>query len=318
MPVDPFLTPFLPLPSLPAVIDDWDAYREAGRAQSGEILAQTAQPAPAGVETTRVTMPVDGGSITLSVHRPVDAQGVLPGHLYLHGGGWVAGDGDAPAVDITCAERAVGARCVVVAADYRKAPEHPFPTGLEDCHAALRWMVANAAEWGIDPDRIAVGGGSAGGNLAAALSLKARDEGGPAICFQLLEVPALDLTSSLPSHGDESLGRDYALSRADVDRLIPLYAKDIDPAHPYLSPLLAEDLTGLPPAHLMSAEFDLLRDDGAAYARRLTEAGVRATSSLGAGHVHVSPAFTLAMPTARTWRDEAVAVLSAALHSRRG
>lgn len=246
MPVDPFVQQMLPVPPMPDPLEDWDAYRAEGRAQLAALVGAVMQPAPDGVQTSRVDLPVEGGSIVLSVHRPVDQTGPLPGHLYLHGGGWVAGDGDSPAQDIICGERAVGAQCIVVAADYRKAPEHAFPTGLDDCLAALTWMVDHADDLGLDTDRISVGGGSAGANLAAALTLRVRDEGGPRLHFQLLEVPALDLTLSLPSHNDESLGTDYALAASDVHRLIDLYLQGADPTHPYASPLLADDLTGLP------------------------------------------------------------------------
>lgn len=309
MPLDPFLAPLMPLPSLPTPIENWDAFRVSGREQLETLTEQIMQPPPASVSSTRLQIPVEGGSILLVIHRPTAATGPLPVHLYFHGGGWTTGDADSGATAAFCAERAAGSECVVIAIDYRKAPEHPFPTALEDCHAALHWVVDHAAQERIDTARLSVGGASAGANLAAALCLKIRDEGGPEIGLQLLEVPALDLTLSLPSHSDPELGKDYALSRADVDRLIPLYLDGADVRHPYVSPLLAEDLTGLPPAHLMSAEFDLLRDDAEAYAQRLQAAGVPAVHTRGAGHVHVSPGFTAVIPAAQQWRDEVIARL---------
>lgn len=309
MPVDPFLAPFLPMPALPEVIDDWPAFRAENSAAAGALVEQLAEPAPEGVSIEEVSLPVQGGAIALKVYRPTAATGPLPAYLYIHGGGWTAGDIADPFIDVVCSERTAGAQCVTVAVNYRKAPEHPFPTGLDDCAAALTWLVDNASGLGVDPARIAVGGGSAGGNLSAALCLKARDERGPRIAFQLLEVPALDLTLSLPSHTDPELGTKYALHTADTLRLIDWYLQGQDPRQPYVSPLLAEDLSDLPPAHLMSPEFDVLRDDGAAYAARLTEAGVAATATLQLGHVHPSSAFTRTMASARAWREEAIDAL---------
>ena len=232
-------------------------------------------------------------------------------HLFLHGGGWVAGSAHDSYIDILSRERAVGASCVVVAVDYRKAPEHTFPTGLEDTQAALEWVVAHADELGARPDLVTIGGQSAGANLAAALAVKLRDEDGFQLALQLLEAPALDLTLSLPSH--ETYGTGYGLHLADVRRLVPLYLTDPDEAtNPYASPLLAPDLSGLPPAHVMSAEFDMLRDDGERYVQRLHAAGVPATFSLQRGHVHFSAALTKPMAAARAWRDEAVSVLAGA------
>ena len=155
-------------------------------------------------------------------------------------------------------------------------------------------MVENAADLDVRPELITVGGQSAGANLAAGLALKLRDEQGPRITLQLLEVPALDLTLSLPSH--ETYGTGYGLHVADVRRLGPLYLSSPDQAtNPYASPLLAPDLSGLPPAYVMSAEYDMLRDDGERYVERLREAGVPATFSLQPGHVHFSGALTKVM-----------------------
>ncbi|ULH17045.1 alpha/beta hydrolase (plasmid) [Deinococcus sp. KNUC1210] len=211
-------------------------------------------------------------------------------------------------IDATCRERCVNASCAVVSVHYRKAPEHPYPTGLNDCYAALLWLSDHAAELGIDPDRITIGGQSAGANLAAALTLKLRDEGGPRLMFQLLEVPALDLTFSASTHPE--LDQGYGLTRAALEACRRDYLTSADEAGtPYVSPLLAPDLSGLPPAHIMIAEYDPLRGDGAAYAERLREAGVPVTLTLGTGHIHGSPAFTRTMATARAWRSEVVAVL---------
>lgn len=308
MPVDPVLTPFLPFPSMPADLDV-AAWRAQEEATGPALIEQVAEAGPAVAERRVVEVPVTDGSIELAVYRP-DVSGRLPVHLYFHGGGWVAGSGLSPATEVIARERAVGATCVSVSVNYRKAPEHPFPVALHDCQAALEWVFDHADELGVDPDVITLGGGSAGGNLAAALALKLRDENGPAIALQLLEVPALDLTMKLPSHSDPELRTRYALNGSDVERLVPMYlGADGDSRDPYASPLHASDLAGLPPAYIMSAEFDLLCDDGAAYAEKLQNSGVPARFSLQAGHVHVSSAFTKIMPGARAWRDEALDVL---------
>ncbi|GAB3681937.1 alpha/beta hydrolase [Saccharopolyspora sp. ID03-671] len=308
MPVDPALTPFLPFPSMPAELDI-AAFRAQDEETGPALMEQVAEAGPAVAEHRIIEIPVTDGSIELAVYRP-DASGPLPVHLYFHGGGWVAGSALSPATDVIARERAVGATCVTVAVNYRKAPEHPFPVALHDCQAALKWALDHAAELSIDPHVITLGGGSAGGNLAAALALKLRDENGPAIALQLLEVPALDLTMKLPSHSDPELRTRYALSGADAERMVPMYlGEDGDPRDPYASPLHAADVSGLAPAYIMSAEFDLLCDDGAAYAEKLQNAGVPARFSLQAGHVHGSSAFTKVMPSARAWREEALHVL---------
>lgn len=311
MPVDPVLVPFLPGPLLPTEID-FPAFRAKGEAESEFLLSRVAEAGPEVAERRVLEVPVSRGSIELAVYWP-EHTGPLPVHFYFHGGGWVAGSGLSAATETVARERATGTGCVVVAVNYRKAPEHPFPIPLLDCRTAFDWVLQHVEELKIDPTVITVGGGSAGANLAAALTLKVRDEHGPRISLQLLEAPALDLTSSLPSHSDPELGSKYMLHRVDVDRLIPLYlGPDGDPRDPYISPLLATDLSGLPPAYIMSSEFDLLRDDGQAYAEKLREAGVAATFSLQHGHVHPSSAFTKIMAGARAWREEALNVLQAA------
>lgn len=309
MPLDPVLNAFVPSPTLPADID-FVAYREHDAATVGALVAQVAEPGPEVAENRIVSISVQDGTIDIAIYRPSLDEGLLPAHLYFHGGGWVAGTGLSPFTDIIGRERAVGGHCVAITVDYRKAPEHQYPAGLNDCQAALHWVVDHASEIGVDPSIITVGGGSAGANLAAALCLKNRDEGGPAIALQLLEAPAIDLTASLPSHADSDLGTNYALATVDVKRLVGYYLGENGDAHdPYASPLLAESHADLPPAYIMSAEFDILRDDGSAYAERLTADGVPAVSSLQLGHIHPSSGFTKIMASARAWRDEALTVL---------
>jgi acetyl esterase len=213
-------------------------------------------------------IPVDEGSITARVYRS-DGAGPLPCYVYLHGGGFWLGTLDQS--DSTCRGIATDAGCVVVSVDYRLAPEHKFPIAPEDCYAALLWTVEHAGELGIDRHRLAVGGGSAGGNLAAVVALMARDRGGPVLAAQVLEVAVLDFTTP----GKEPY--------------VELYLGSADNAsHPYASPLLATDLTGLPPAVVMRAEFDALTGEDAAYAQRLREAGVEVEERLWEGQFHGS------------------------------
>ncbi|KQO80440.1 hypothetical protein ASF17_14160 [Frigoribacterium sp. Leaf263] len=310
MPVDPFLTPLLPTPHLPE-IHDFAAWRATEEANADAFVSQLIEEAPTDVRShTAVIAVADGGMIELGIFRP-DNEDVLPAHLYLHGGGWIAGSALSQSTSTIAKERAIGANCVVITVNYRKAPEHPYPAALLDCQAAFEWVITHADELLVDATCITLGGGSAGGNLAAALAMKIHDENGPAIALQLLEVPSLDLTLSQPSHSDRDLGTNYALHAEDTQRMIGLYlGPDQDPAARYASPLLAEDVSGVAPAYIMTAEFDMLRDDGALYADKLRRSGVPATHSLQIGHIHASSAFTRVMEGARRWRGEAINALN--------
>ncbi|MEV4954065.1 alpha/beta hydrolase [Paenarthrobacter nitroguajacolicus] len=282
--------------------------RKAGNDGAAALAAAVAEE-PREVGTiTEAQVEVDGGRITVRIYQPKHS-GPHPIHLYYHGGGWMFGTIDDPFVDILCRERTALAGYVSVAVEYRLAPEHKFPIPFNDSYAALEWIAEHAAEFDGDPSRITVGGGSAGANLAAAVAIKARNENGPAITFQLLEVPALDLTASSPSVEKYGTG-EYPLSRAELQTCLDGYlATPEDATNEYASPLLAQDLSGLPPAHIMPSEYDPLQDDGTRYADRLTAAGVQATLTVGIGHVHGSSQFTKLLPEAAAWRDEAIAHL---------
>lgn len=308
MPLDPFLTTLVPtLAGLPEPIEDFDAWRVQDSQANDTLTAELTEPGPKVQEIHDVLIPVPGGTINLRIYYP-DGDGDHPAHLYIHGGGWFGASVYDLLVDTACRERAVYANCVVVAVNYRKAPEHKFPTGLNDCYAALCWVAENAAALSVRPDLVTVSGQSAGANLAAALTLKARDEGGPAIAFQLLEVPALDLTLSAASMIRNGTG--YGLTTTGIGQCVRYYLNTPEEALlPYASPLLAPDLSGLPPAHIMSAEYDPLCDDGSAYATCLANAGVPATFSLQHGHIHTSNAFTKVMAASRAWREELTTTL---------
>jgi acetyl esterase len=261
-------------------------------------------------------VPVDGGAIRVRAYRPT-GEDRLPVHVFLHGGGWWLGSIDEYVNDALCRHRGNHARCVVLAVDYRLAPEHPFPTAINDAHAALRWVVANADMLGVNPDIISVGGHSAGGNLAAAVALACRGARGPRLVFQLLEVPALDLTrSALRSALETDEFQPLGLGASETDSAVRNYLPDPGQARTALaSPVLASDLSGLPPAHIMTAELDPLREEGERYARRLAAAGVPAGVRRCPQAIHATSFLTRTWPPAREWLDTAATVLQAA-HQR--
>jgi acetyl esterase len=178
--------------------------------------------------------------------------------------------------DGMCRNLCAGSVCVVASVDYRLAPEHKFPAGIDDCLHATRWAAAHAAELGADPRRIAVAGDSAGGNIAAVTALRVRDEGGPALCGQLLLYPVTDYhTPGTPSYQENAEG--YGLTRDTMKWFWGHYLRDpSEGTHPHAAPLRAPDLSGLPPALVITAEYDPLRDEGELYGRRLEQAGVPA------------------------------------------
>jgi len=226
----------------------------------------------------------NGVRIPVRIYSP-DASGPLPLYLDIHGGGWWMGNGFV--FDAATTRLAADAHAIVVSVDYRLAPEHPYPAALDDCAAVLDWMHANAPALGGDPERIAIGGASAGGNLAAALALRVRDRGGPKLRFQVLLLPATDLTDQTGWASYEQTGDDYVLTVSGIEQMIDRYVPDpSERTSPYVSPYLAEDLSGLPPALVVTALFDPLRDQGEAYAGRLREAGVPVTLHREPGALH--------------------------------
>ncbi len=228
-------------------------------------------------------LPGPGGEMPVRVYTPAGTA-PLPLLVYFHGGGWVIGSLETH--DGTCRELAAGAGCVVVSVDYRLAPEYRYPAAAEDCYAATRWCAEYAAELGVDARRIAVGGDSAGGNLAAVVAQMARDRGGPGLVLQLLVYPATDHDFRSASYRDNASG--YLLTTDDMRWFWDHYLGD-DPARgaePYASPLRAASLAGLPPALVITAEFDPLRDEGEAYAHALEAAGVAAKLRRYDGMIH--------------------------------
>ncbi len=234
------------------------------------------QPAPPDIGEVRdLSMPGPAGEIPLRLYRPLGsaAQARLPVLVYYHGGGWVIGDLDTH--DTLCRELANGSGCAVVSVDYRMGPEHRFPAAVDDSIAALRWVHANAQRLQVDAARIAVGGDSAGGNLAAVVAIAARDANGPPLAFQLLIYPATDMRRIAPSH--EANGQGYLLTRDTIAYFHDHYMDAKDDLDWRASPLLHENLGGLPPAFVLTAGYDPLRDEGLQYAQQLTQAGTRST-----------------------------------------
>lgn len=243
--------------------------------------------------------------IPLRIYTPEGEP--LPGALvYFHGGGWVIGDLDSH--DETCRRLCRGSGVRVIAVHYRRAPETTYPGAVEDCYRATVWAAEHAAELGIDPQRLAVGGDSAGANLAAAVALMARDRGGPALALQLLIYPVAAADFDTDSYRDNAEG--YLLSRRAMQWFWDQYVPDLDQRRePYAAPLAATNLSGLPPALVQTAEFDPLRDEGEAYARALAEAGGDVQSTRYDGLIHGFFGMQDAVAAARPAMEEAVAML---------
>lgn len=217
--------------------------------------------------------------VPVRIYTP-EAGGLLPAFLYFHGGGWVTGNLDL--VDSPLRTLANETPCVIISVDYRLAPEHPFPAPVEDCYAVTEWVAANALSLGADPERLSVGGDSAGGNLAAAVTIKARDLAAFGIGLQVLVYPVTDRDLDTPSYLAYSDG--YGLTREGMRWFWKHYLPEGD--DPLACVLRAPDLSDLPPALIILAEFDVLFDEGKAYADRLRKAGVATEVMVCAGMIH--------------------------------
>ncbi|TFB15095.1 alpha/beta hydrolase [Filobacillus milosensis] len=224
----------------------------------------------------------DGYEIPVRVYSP-EGQGPFPVFIYYHGGGWVLGDLDF--VDSTCRILTNELNRVIISVDYRLAPEHKYPTPAEDCYEALEWVYANPIEIDGDVSNMVIGGDSAGGNLAAAVSMMAKDREGPPIAAQVLVYPVTNLSYDTSSYDEFAEG--YGLDRDLMKWFGQHYVREEEDFYnPYVAPLTCEDLSGLPPSIVIVAENDVLRDEGLAFARRLKEAGVKMDAKLELGVVH--------------------------------
>jgi acetyl esterase len=307
MPVDPAIAALLaqaervnprPLEALSVV---------EARVRGGSVTVAPALP-PEPIADVRDLVIDTLPPIAARLYRP--RSGTLPLLVYFHGGGWVVGS--VTISDPFCRALANASGCAVMSVAYRLAPEDRYPAAADDAYAATRWSADRASDLGIDASRIAVGGSSAGGNLAAVVALMARERGRPALAFQLLHVPVTDHDFETPSYRANATG--FGLTRSGMRWFWDHYAPDPTARRePYASPLRAKDLSGLPPAHIVTAECDPLRDEGKAYATRLREAGVPTTYVEYPGMVHGFTGMAVVIPMGRSAIDDMGAALRRAL-----
>jgi acetyl esterase len=266
---------------------------------------------PKVATVTDVLLPLEGRTLEGRLYVPEGAEDTPPLTLYFHGGGWVIGTLDTH--DATCRAIAQKSRSAVLSIAYRLAPEHRYPAAVEDCFEALVWAARNSARLGIDSSRLAVAGDSAGGNLAAAVAILSRDRGGPLLRHQLLIYPVTDLDYERASYRDNG-GGEYFLGEAGMRWFWGHYLGDLDPdAAPNAVIFRQRDLSGLPSATVITAEFDPLRDEGMAYADKLKAAGVSVDAAVAPGMIHGFFSMFEAVPDAWTWIERGSANLGQAL-----
>lgn len=285
MPLHPDAAAYLEMMSSLGVRDYHELGVQAARAQQARIIAAIMPTATEGNSEDR-TIAGPGGDLPIRIFRPdarPDESPACPLIVAFHGGGWVTGSLDSN--DAFCRYLARELPCVAIAVNYRLAPEHRFPCAVEDAYAAVLWASEHAVQLEADPGQIGVTGISAGGALAAAATLMAKDRGGPQLSSQLLIVPATDFGSNTASY--QAMKGGPGMSAESMDWFWSQYlASAADAAHPYASPLRAADLSGLPPAVVITAEFDPLRDQGIAYAEALSAAGVPVVTRDYPGMLH--------------------------------
>ena len=283
MPVDPQCQSILDAVAAIGTPFAHDDYHASRAAYAGTTARYRHESGPLATVSDQ-TFAGPAGAVPVRIYVPAtNAPGPLPCLVFFHGGGWVVGDLDTH--DHVCRHLAHGAGVCVIAVDYRLAPEHPFPAGFDDCLAAVRWAAANAARLNIDPQQLAIGGDSAGGNLAAAVAIALRDGGGPALALQLLFYPATDMTADSDSLRENAEG--FLLTRAAMELFMSWYVPN--PAmrsDPGASPQLAKHHRDLPRAFIQTAEFDPLRDEARIYAETLAAAGCAVEYKCYPGMLH--------------------------------
>jgi acetyl esterase/lipase len=286
------------------------ALARAERLREARIVAHRPPIPLARIEAVEIPGPAGTIPARLYVPAPATSHDPPPLLVYFHGGGWVIGDLETH--DDPCRFLAAHSGSALLAIDYRLAPEHPFPAAAEDAETAYAWAVANAEQLGVDPSRIAVGGDSAGANLAAAACLTARDAGLRLPAMQLLIYPVTEAGAETPSR--RTFAEGFLLTRNDMDWFEERYLpQGTDCGDPRVSVLRAPDLSGLPPAYLATAGFDPLRDEGEAFAERLREADIRVTLRRHPGLVHTYANLTAICPSARAAMLEAAEALRTGL-----
>ena len=312
--IDPELAPSLEMMPDDGAFDFSDL--PAAREMSERMFAKMAalMPPVDGVDTEDVSIPGPGGApdVTLRVYTPLNGSGIMPGLLWIHGGGYILGnlEADDNSVKRMCANTG----CVIVSTNYRLAPENPFPAPVEDCYASLKWMVENAESLNIDRSRIAVGGGSAGGGLAAGLVILTRDRGEIELVFQLLIYPMIDNRNITPS--SHAINDPRTWNREKNIFAWNAYLGDSfrdDEVSPYAAAARAEDLTGLPPAYIAVGELDLFLDEDIEYAQRLMQAGVSTELHVYPGANHGFDAMINAAVAKRFMEERDRAIIKALL-----
>lgn len=261
-----------------------------------------------------IALPLAGRTLAARLYVPKDAGKLPPLTVYFHGGGWVIGTLETH--DAICRALANASKAAVLSVAYRLAPEHRFPTPLNDCYDSTVWVAANAANLGVDGGRIAVAGDSAGGNLAAAVALMARDRGGPRLAHQLLIYPVTDADFERPSYGANGAG-EYYLSTVGMQWFWQHYVGLIDPRSEPLAAVIHSDrLADLPSATVITAEYDPLRDEGDAYAAKLADAGVPVDAMCAPGMIHGFFSLFQMIPSAMPWVERGGANLAKAFAAR--
>lgn len=269
-----------------------------------ETLSAMAGPSPDMATIVDGTFPGPAGPVGIRTYTPVGASAPSPVLVWFHGGGWTIGNLNT--CDAQCRQLADRSKVIVVSVDYRLAPEHVFPAAFDDAVAAVQWVAAHAAEFAGDPTMLAVGGGSAGGNLAAAVALWVRDNAGPTLTLQLLVYPVTVVGEDYPSRTSNGTG--FFLTRETMDWFIATYVPHFTPElvlDPRLSPIHAPDLHGVCPAFVVTAYWDPLRDEGEAYAHKLRAAGVKCSVTRYEGLIHEFFGHEILFPIGKRAVDEA-------------